>query len=205
MLLRLVEEKRPIDEILYCDTGWEFPQMYDHLDRLEQTIGRPITRLKAPLTAEQYFYEYTARPDAKLVTDRGLSWPSHACRWCTGRLKTHVINKHLRQLRRQYRLKQYVGIAADEAHRCKDLPLQPLSELRKLRVHCPDLWQKLLYMDAHTWQPFRQDYTARQLDIRFKLEEERTAQGLPLTGRVFYTALDDRLEQEGHPRMRNKE
>ena len=193
MLLRLVEEKRPIDEILYCDTGWEFPQMYDHLDRLEQTIGRPITRLKAPLTAEQYFYEYTARPDAKLVTDRGLSWPSHACRWCTGRLKTHVINKHLRQLRRQYRLKQYVGIAADEAHRCKDLhyplvewgmteadclryckehefdwgglydifrrvscwccPLQPLSELRKLRVHCPDLWQKLLYMDAHTWQP----------------------------------------------------
>ncbi|WP_132587301.1 phosphoadenosine phosphosulfate reductase domain-containing protein [Allofournierella massiliensis] len=27
MLLRLVEENRPIDEILYCDTGWEFPQM----------------------------------------------------------------------------------------------------------------------------------------------------------------------------------
>ena len=50
MLLRLVEENRPIDEILYCDTGWEFPQMYDHLERLEQTIGRPITRLKAPLT-----------------------------------------------------------------------------------------------------------------------------------------------------------
>lgn len=34
-------------------------------------------------------------------------------------------------------------------------------------------------MDAHTWQPFRPDYTARQLDIRFKLEEERAAQGLP--------------------------
>ena len=245
MLLRLVEENRPIDEILYCDTGWEFPQMYDHLDRLEQTIGRPITRLKAPLTADQYFYEYTARPDAKLVTDRGLSWPSHTCRWCTGRLKTHVINRHLSQLRRQYQLEQYVGIAADEAHRCKELhyplvewgmteadclryckkhgfdwgglydifrrvscwccPLQPLSELRKLRVHCPDLWQKLLYMDAHTWQPFRPDYTARQLDIRFKLEEERAAQGLPLSGRAFFTALDDRLEQEGCPRKRNKE
>ena len=36
MLLRLVEENRPINEILYCDTRWEFPQMYDHLDRLEQ-------------------------------------------------------------------------------------------------------------------------------------------------------------------------
>ena len=135
MLLRLVEEKRPIDEILYCDTGWEFPQMYDHLDRLEQTIGRPITRLKAPLTAEQYFYEYTAKPDAKLVTDRGLSWPSHACRWCTGRLKTHVINKHLRLLRRQYQLEQYVGIAADEAHRCKDLQY-PLVEWGMTEADC---------------------------------------------------------------------
>lgn len=56
-----------------------------------------------------------------------------------------------------------------------------------------------------TWQPFRPDYTARQLDIRFKLEEERVSQGLPLTGRAFFTALDDRLEQERCPRRRNKE
>lgn len=30
--------------------------------------------------------------------------------------------------------------------------------MKKLRVHCPDLWQKLLYMDAHTWRSFRPDY-----------------------------------------------
>ena len=237
MLLRLLEEARPIDEILFCDTGWEFPQMYDHLARLERYIGRPITRLKAPLTADQYFYEYTAKSTARLVTNRGLSWPSHSCRWCTGRLKTHVINKHLRDLRKQYHLVQYVGIAADEAHRCKDLhyplvecgmteadclnycyargfdwgglykifrrvscwccPLQPLPELRKLRKHCPDLWQRLLEMDAHTWQPFRADYTARQLEARFALEEERTAQGLPITGRAFFTVLRQRFEKEG--------
>ena len=47
MLLRLIEEKRPIDRILFCDTGLEFPQMYDHLNKLEQYIGRKITRLKA--------------------------------------------------------------------------------------------------------------------------------------------------------------
>ena len=112
-----------------------FQEMYDHLEQLEQTIGRPITRLKAPLTAEQYFYEYTAKPNAKLVTDRGLSWPSHACRWCTGRLKTHVINKHLRLLRRQYQLEQYVGIAADEVHRCKDLHY-PLVEWGMTEADC---------------------------------------------------------------------
>ena len=78
---------------------------------------------------------------------------------------------------------------------CWCCPLQPLSELRKLRTHCPDLWQKLLYMDAHTWQPFRPDYTAQQLEQRFELEEERAAQGLPNKGRAFYAALHERWEE----------
>ena len=55
MLLRLIEEKRPIDLILFCDTGLEFPQMYDHLKKLEQHIGRKITYLKAEHGFEYYF------------------------------------------------------------------------------------------------------------------------------------------------------
>ena len=47
MLLRLLEEQRPVDLIIFCDTGLEFPQMYEHLNRLEAYIGRPIIRLKA--------------------------------------------------------------------------------------------------------------------------------------------------------------
>ena len=47
MLLRLLEEKQPVDFILFCDTGLEFPQVYEHLDRLQAYIGRPIIRLKA--------------------------------------------------------------------------------------------------------------------------------------------------------------
>ena len=54
MLLRLLEENRPVDLILFCDTGIEFPQMYEHLDRLETYIGRPIVRLKAA-----HDFEYT--------------------------------------------------------------------------------------------------------------------------------------------------
>ena len=45
MLLRLLEEKLPVNLILFCDTGLEFPQMYEHLDRLEAYIGRPIILL----------------------------------------------------------------------------------------------------------------------------------------------------------------
>ena len=29
MLLRLLEEQRPVDLIIFCDTGLEFPQMYE--------------------------------------------------------------------------------------------------------------------------------------------------------------------------------
>ena len=81
---------------------------------------------------------------------------------------------------------------------CWCCPLQPISELRKLRAHYPELWQKLLYMDAHTWQPFRRDYTAQQLEQRFALEEERAAQGLPNNGRAFYAALHALLDKENN-------
>ena len=63
MLLRLLEEKRPVNLILFCDTGLEFPQMYEHLDRLEAYIGRPIIRLKAAHDFEYYFYEYTPKKE----------------------------------------------------------------------------------------------------------------------------------------------
>ena len=57
MLLRLLEENRPVDIILFCDTGLEFPDMYAHLDKLEKYIGRPITRIKAEHSFEYYFSE----------------------------------------------------------------------------------------------------------------------------------------------------
>lgn len=55
-----------------------------------------------------------------------------------------------------------------------------------------------------TWQPFRRDYTAQQLEKRFALEEERAAQGLPNKGRAFYAVQADNngdtvLEAQGWP------
>ena len=92
MLLRLIEEKRPIDRILFCDTGLEFPQMYDHLNKLEQYIGRKITRLKAEYSFEYYFLEYMPkRKNPGLRQYTGNSWAGPNNRWCTGRLKINVV------------------------------------------------------------------------------------------------------------------
>jgi len=34
-----------IDEILFFDTSWEWPQMYDHIARVEEKNGRGITKI----------------------------------------------------------------------------------------------------------------------------------------------------------------
>ena len=136
MLLRLLEEKRSVDLILFCDTGLEFPQMYEHLDRLEKYIGRPIIRLKAERDFEYYFYEYTPRrKNPALSQYRGMSWPGARGRWCTGFLKTHVINAYLKELKKRYMIIEYVGIAADEIKRIKDKNY-PLAEWGMTEQDC---------------------------------------------------------------------
>jgi len=103
MLLRLLEENRPVDLILFCDTGIEFPQMYEHINRLEAYINRPIIRLQAEHDFEYYFNEYSPkRKNPALEQHKGLSWPGPRGRWCTGILKTRVIAAYLREMKKQY-------------------------------------------------------------------------------------------------------
>ncbi len=120
LLLRLLEEGYRVDLILFCDTGLEFPQMYEHLKRVEQYTGRAITRLKAAHSFEYYFFEYTPkRKNPALMQYSGMSWPGPRNRWCTGILKTRIVNAYLRKLEKDYEVIQYLGIAADEQHRIK--------------------------------------------------------------------------------------
>lgn len=54
MLLMMLERGMPVDEIIFCDTGMEFPELYKHIDAVEKFIGRKITRLKAEHSFEYY-------------------------------------------------------------------------------------------------------------------------------------------------------
>lgn len=136
MLLRLMEEKRPVDLILFCDTGLEFPQMYEHLTRLEAYIGRPIIRLKAEHDFEYYFLHYTPkRKNPALEQYSGMSWAGPRNRWCTGILKTRVVDAYLKELRKDHTVIEYVGIAADEPKRIKD-KTYPLAEWDMTEKDC---------------------------------------------------------------------
>jgi 3'-phosphoadenosine 5'-phosphosulfate sulfotransferase (PAPS reductase)/FAD synthetase len=129
MLLRMVEENMQIDEIVFFDTGWEFPAMADHVAQVEKYIGRKITTLH-PRRA--FDYRMNERPiigrkegpNKGKVYRIGNGWPSPSRRWCT-REKVDCIDKHCGQGIR------YIGFATEEAHRCKTASLMSKKYERK--------------------------------------------------------------------------
>lgn len=115
MLLKMIENNMQIDEIIFCDTSVEFPQMYNHIEKVEKYIGRNITKLKAPNDFEYYMLEHI-KTKGKSKGEKGYGWPDFRNRWCTYLLKQQVINKYLKQYE-GFEIVEYIGIALDEIAR----------------------------------------------------------------------------------------
>ena len=86
MLLLLIENNRPIDEIIFCDTGMEFQDMYEHIEKVKEMIGLPITVLKSDKSFEYYMFDHI-KTKGKNKGQKGYSWPDFRNRWCTQVLK----------------------------------------------------------------------------------------------------------------------
>jgi len=149
MLLRMIEENMPIDIILYCDTGLEFPEMEEHIRKVEEYIGRKITILKASKTFDYYRVEHPRvirsggfEGLSSGETTNGYGWPTMFSRWCTVNLKTNVIDKYLKNLKKDYDLIEYVGIAADEPKRKRD-KTYPLIEWGMTEKECLEYCYRL--------------------------------------------------------------
>lgn len=126
MLLGMIERGIHIDCILFCDTGLEFPAMYDHLEKLERDIGRQITRVHCEQSYEYLMFDTPVK--RKLNTQfskkygnipTGYGWPGPKMRWCTSKLKDGPRERFLRPLREKYEIIEYIGLAADEEYRLK--------------------------------------------------------------------------------------
>lgn len=134
MLLHMIELNMPIDEIIFCDTTVEFPEMYEHVDKIEKYIGRPITRLKPDNSYEYYLLRHK-RTKGKHMDKIGWGWARVFRRWCTKSLKTAGIKRHLREVEKTHDVKMYIGIAADEQKRIKD-KIYPLVEWGWTEADC---------------------------------------------------------------------
>ena len=133
MLLRMLEENMQVDEIIFCDTGKEFPQMYEHIRKVEKYIKRPITKIKAEKSFDYYMFEYE-KTRGKNKGKKGYGWSSGRCRWCTTLLKNNVINKYLSKYKKEEYI-EYIGIAYDEQERIKD-KFYPLVDWKMTEKNC---------------------------------------------------------------------
>lgn len=140
MLLLMIERDMPIDMVLSADTGMEFPEMYVHLAKVDDFLyrerGLHITTLRHLRGFEWLMFEEPKKKQTCLenrarqgIPPYGNGWPGIKVRWCTGQLKTHLISKEVNRLKGEFGALHYVGIADDEAWRCKE-EQYPLVEWR---------------------------------------------------------------------------
>ena len=130
LLILMIEKGLPIDSVLYADTSMEFPEMEAHIAKLDDFLFRErgihITTLRHPHGFEWLMFD---EPKQKLsclenrarlgIPPYGNGWPGIKVRWCTGQLKTHLLTKEVNRLKSEKSALHFVGIAADEAQRCK--------------------------------------------------------------------------------------
>ena len=234
MLLLMIERNMPIDMVLYADTGMEFPEMYGHIAKLDAYLyeqrGIHITVLRHPQGFEYLMFDEPKQKPSSIANRMklgvplyGNGWPGIRVRWCTGALKTKLIDKEVKRLKGELNALHYIGIAADEAWRCKGeqyplvgwgiteaqalqicydrgydfgglyeiyhrascwcCPFQRIDELRKLRKHHPELWDKLRELDDRAIKQFgpgplgqfKKDWSVLRLEQRFAKEDSTAA------------------------------
>lgn len=105
MLILINESGLPLDEIIYADVGgWMWPGVNEHLQKMEEYMGMPITRIDITQKLNEGFKKW--------------GFPSPLVRWCTGE-KRDAINKYLNKFKGE-NIAQYIGMAADELHRTEN-------------------------------------------------------------------------------------
>lgn len=111
MLLILIEEKYPLDEVFFYNTGMEFQAIYDIRDKVKEILKQhniTFTEIKPSYDFEWKMFEKPV--NGKNGFHYGYSWCGEKCRWGT-RDKIRTIEKTYKGCM------QYVGIAFDELNR----------------------------------------------------------------------------------------
>jgi hypothetical protein len=112
--------------------------MYRQWDKIDQLLyqerGIHLTILRHPKGFEWLMFDQPKEKPSTLaarealgVTPYGNGWPGIRVRWCTGQLKTHLIQKEVNRIKGAYNALHYVGIAADEPQRIRN-EVYPLVE-----------------------------------------------------------------------------
>ena len=112
MLLRLIEENKPLDEVVFYDTGMEFECIYNLRNKILPLLEAHNIKYTELKPKQTFLYTMFEKPVKKRngTTGKGYSWCGGRCRWGTTE-KLKAIEKYCKG---NY---EYVGIAYDEKNR----------------------------------------------------------------------------------------
>jgi 3'-phosphoadenosine 5'-phosphosulfate sulfotransferase (PAPS reductase)/FAD synthetase len=116
MLLMMLEKEIPVDRIICVDTTKEFPQMYEHIKKVQAMI-EPLKIEVVKIDFDYFFADKEIMRGAN-KGKFGYGWTGARGRWCT-RLKVAAINKIIKKIPNAPNTVEFVGIAYDEVKRAE--------------------------------------------------------------------------------------
>lgn len=136
MVLRLMEEHKPLTHCVMFDTGMEFNAIYNILNKIKPKLEAYGCHLEIIQPNTHYLVDMLLRPVNKGKKNQhyGYDWCGGVCRWRT----TDKISKIQAYLDTLGDYVQYIGIAADEPKRVKmeNNKLYPLIDWNMSEADC---------------------------------------------------------------------
>lgn len=155
MVLRLLEENKPLDEVIFFDTGMEFDSIYHNRDKIKEILFQKHIRFTELQSKNAFVFDMLVRP-IKYRDPQNKPYPIHyGYEWCGGNArwgtsgKLAAIRKHYKEMYGNEEIYEYVGIASDEPDRIKDdtHKLYPLVEWQMTENDC----LQYCYSHGYSW------------------------------------------------------
>nr|WP_242568591.1 phosphoadenosine phosphosulfate reductase family protein [Clostridium botulinum] len=157
MVLKLIENKMPLDRIAFIDTGLDFGEQRNIIKICERKFkklkpGLKFDYIKPKKTFEEQFYTKIQKGKNK---GKIYGWPYTIGfnSWCNDRLKIRPFRKYLKQFKDEVII--YLGIAADETNRLKKLEPNrraPLAEWGMTEKDCLNYIKEKGFWNPMYWK-----------------------------------------------------
>ncbi len=147
MLLKLIEEQKPLDYVVFFNTGMEFKSIYNNRDKILKILPNNVQYIELS-PPRPFIYDMLEKPVHKRngSIQKGYSWCGGQARWAT-KYKTIAIQNFKKSLNEN--TIDYIGIAADEEKRIVITPEKsyPLVDWGMIEQDCLEY----CYSKGYNW------------------------------------------------------